>query len=216
MPKKSKFDSRTYYIGTEDDDILFLRKFIVKHTNAKSKHLSNIHELPRLEKIVAKLKNSDTTEADMSKQNEELRKIVEEMDDKFLAINSKNKKSQYIETIGLETHKKAEETATVDQTHSSGFSGFSGFEPITSNSRNEQYHVPSQMVDYTDTTVPSADQVSHPIQPTNDSFGPIAFVVSLPMLLIYAFDFSFWGSGICMGLAWILYLLFGVASLSEL
>lgn len=214
MPEKSKFVSKTYYIGTENDDVLFLRKFIVKHTNAKSKHLSNIHELPRLEGILAKLKSSETTEADMNKQNQELRKIISEMDEKFLAINSKTKAPERIDTVQPRNIKNDIDDAAAAQSIPSGYSGFSGFDtsfqfPI------EQSQFTSPVFGPGTPPLPEPGQGSHHLQP-NDSLGPLVFVVSLPMLLVYAFEFSFWGSGVCLGFAWIIYLLFGLGSFSEL
>ena len=215
MPEKSKFVSKTYYIGTENDDVLFLRKFIVKHTNAKSKHLSNIHELPRLEGILAKLKSSETTEADMNKQNQELRKIISEMDEKFLSINSKNKTPEHIEQYQPRKNQGAEGSIVAAQPPSSPNSGFSGFDSSSFYFPIEQSQFSPPVFGSGTPPLPEPGQGSHQLQP-NDSLGPLVFIVSLPMLLVYAFEFSFWGSGVCLGFAWIIYLLFGLGSFSEL
>lgn len=189
MPKKTQFDSRTYYIGTEDDDVLFLRKFIVKHTNAKSKHLSNRHELPRLEKILEKIETTSTIQTDMNKQNEELRKIIAEMDEKFLRVNSKqDSEKTSLEVKNLSNHKPSEHSS---QSHK-----------IDLLKTEASPTPPNQNINIHNRT--SVDPISRGI-----------ILVVFPMLFVYAFDISFWGSGVCMGLAWILSVLLAMVAIFD-
>ena len=189
MPKKTQFDSRTYYIGTEDDDVLFLRKFIVKHSNAKSKHLSNRHELPRLERILEKIETTSTTQTDMNKQNEELRKIIADMDEKFLRVNSKE--------VAAKTNP--------------------GVQHLSNHNQSEP-QIQTNRIDFLKSEVsptPPNTNININNQRGVDPFAILIILVVFPMLIVYAFDISFWGSGVCMGIGWILSVLFALVAIFE-
>ena len=189
MPKKTQFDSRTYYIGTEDDDVLFLRKFIVKHSNAKSKHLSNRHELPRLERILEKIETTSTTQTDMNKQNEELRKIIADMDEKFLRVNSK------------------EATAKINR----------GVQHLSNHNQSEPKGQTNR-IDFQKSEVsptPPNPNININNHRGIDPFAILIILVVFPMLIVYAFDITFWGSGVCMGIGWILSVLFALVAIFE-
>jgi hypothetical protein len=48
--------------------------------------------------------------------------------------------------------------------------------------------------------------------------GSLAFAMMLigaPMMLIYAFDFAFWNSSICLGIGWVMFILIGMAGYDQ-
>ena len=105
---------------------------------------------------------------DLSKENEDLREIISELNEKYLKVNKQNESL----VINTNTQNPPQENR--------------------SNTVNDQ------------TTV-------------NNNAGDtiILMCIAIPMMLIYMFDWTFWGSKICLGIGWFLFLIIGLGSLAS-
>ena len=82
---ESPFSGEGYYSGTETDDVAWIRRFIVKNANQKSRRIAQF-EVQRLEAIMEKLVLSNE-KTDLSKENDDLRGIISELNEKYLKVN---------------------------------------------------------------------------------------------------------------------------------
>ena len=162
----SPFSGEEYYSGTETDDVAWIRRFIVKNANQKSRRIAQF-EVQRLEAIMERLVLSNE-KTDLSKENDDLRGIISELNEKYLKVNKQNESL----VINTNTQNPPQENR--------------------SNTVNGQIKV-------------------------NNNAGDtiILMCIAIPMMLIYMFDWTFWGSKICLGIGWFLFLIMGLGSLAS-
>ena len=163
---RSPFSGETYYSGAENDDVAWIRRFIMKNGNKKSRRIAQF-EVDRLEIIMEKLV-SHNEKTDLSKENNDLRKIISGLDEEYLKVNAQKPPLVNKPLPPKIIHEKVDS--------------------------RQNYKI---------------------IQKHDPIASIILMCISIPMMLMYMFDWSFWGSKVCLGIGWVIFLLVGFASSSE-
>jgi|SaaInlV_125m_DNA_1040241.scaffolds.fasta_scaffold90482_1 hypothetical protein len=161
---KSPFKGEQYYIGTEDDDVAWIDRFILKHNRDEASRVPD-YEVPRLKKIQQRLK--DLEDDVRVGRNEKLDEALSKVNEEYLQRKAESRVEKVIET------KVVTDTKIVER-------------------------VEKKVVERYDPAVPAT-----------------MMIIAIPMMLIYANDWSFWGSGICLGIGWILFILVGIGGMGE-
>ena len=161
---KSPFEGEEYYFGTEDDDIAWIDRFIVKHNRKQGRRVPN-YEVLRIQKIQQRLIGLDSFV--QTERNQKLDEAISKVNDEYLQRKAESKIEKIVET------KVVTDTKIVER-------------------------VEKKIVERFDPAVPAT-----------------MMAIAIPMMLIYANDWSFWGSGICLGIGWILFILVGIGGMGE-
>tara|TARA_B100000767_G_C19539823_1_gene440250 strand:+ start:102 stop:662 length:561 start_codon:yes stop_codon:yes gene_type:complete len=161
---KSPFAGEEYYFGTEDDDIAWIDRFIVKHNRKEGRRVPD-YEVLRIQNIQQRLIDLDSFV--QSDRDQKLDEAISRVNDEYLQRKADSKVEKIIET------KVVTDTKIVER-------------------------VEKKIVERFDPAVPAT-----------------MMMIAIPMMLIYANDWSFWGSGICLGIGWILFILVGIGGMGE-
>ena len=161
---KSPFAGEEYYIGTEDDDIAWIDRFILKHNRKEGRRVPD-YEVVRIQKIQQRLIELDSFVK--SERDQKLDEAISRVNDEYLQRKSES------QSLRVQEPKIVTETKIITQKE-------------------------VEIVERYDPGIPAA-----------------LMLIAIPMMLIYAFEWDFWGSKICLGIGWVLFVLLGISGMVE-